>query len=82
MRTILEDLLKVEDNNESCKSGDPFLLQLLGMIYSRLNMKLNAIQYLIFSLQKFPYNWLAIEELINLIDNSNLVTNQHFPLIN
>ncbi|KAE8220218.1 hypothetical protein CF319_g6223 [Tilletia indica] len=52
--SILEELIDADD---------PFLLYLRGMIFRKLNRRIEAMDSLLKSVQAYPYNWSAWQEL-------------------
>ncbi|KAK0529665.1 Anaphase-promoting complex subunit 8 [Tilletia horrida] len=52
--SILEELIDIDD---------PFLLYLKGMIFRKLNRRIEAMDTLLKSVQAYPYNWSAWQEL-------------------
>ncbi|CAD6892698.1 unnamed protein product [Tilletia controversa] len=56
--SILEELIEADD---------PFLLYLRGMVFRKLNRRIEAMDSLLKSIQAYPYNWSAWQELGNTI---------------
>ncbi|KAK0551182.1 Anaphase-promoting complex subunit 8 [Tilletia horrida] len=61
--TILEELIDVDD---------AFLLYLKGLLFRRLNRRIEAMDAFLKSVQAFPYNWSAWQELANTVENDEV----------